>query len=154
MALRCSIFHTTLAPGTPCPICQYYRNPSAGPSNSSHSSDEIPPTMVSILPTPTPTSTPAGQARYTPVTAATIATVRQTIGKVNTDRATPPVKKETPEDHPPPHEFTKFGIRVAHARYIPRADPQSASPQLLSRLSIQINGGVLSTTRPQSRLTA
>jgi hypothetical protein len=69
-------------------------------------------------------------------------------GKVNTDRATPPVKKETPEDHPPPQEFTKFGIRVAHARYIPRADPQSASPpQLLSGLSIQINGGVLSTTK-------
>lgn len=46
--------------------------------------------MVSILPTPTPTSTPAGQAQYTPATVGTIATVRQIIGKVNTDRATPP----------------------------------------------------------------
>jgi hypothetical protein len=48
--------------------------------------------------------------------------------EVNIDRAIPPVKKETPEDHPPRQEFTKFGIRVAYARYIPRADPQSASP--------------------------
>lgn len=132
MAFHCSVFHTTLAPGTPCPLCQYYHNPGAGPSKSSQSNDEIPPTTVSIIPTPTPTPIPAEQAQYTPVTAGTVATVRQTIGKVNAYRATPPAKKATPEDHPTPQEFTKFGIRVAHARYLPRADPESTSPPALA----------------------
>jgi hypothetical protein len=60
------------------------------------------------------------------MTAGTPASIRQTVGKSNAHRVTPNKGKVIAE-LPAPAEFTKFAIRVAYARDLPRESPESKS---------------------------
>ena len=98
MATVCALFHSALAPNTPCPFCHHSNGPYKGVTNT----PETP-----------------NQAQYTPVAPGTVTALRQTIGTGNAYRAAkaaavPPIP--TPGT-PQPLSVTRFHVRIAHASY-------------------------------------
>jgi hypothetical protein len=97
--------HSSLTPGVACPFCH-----------------QIPSTTASATAPAQPIATANTPAQYTPVTAGTVAALRQTIGSGNA------LKSKTPggsQPTIPPLDVTKFHVRVAHARYTDKMPPQT-----------------------------
>jgi hypothetical protein len=119
MATVYALFHSGLAPNTPCAFCHHLNDPCRGPSD-----------VAGIL-------DPPNQAQHIPVAPGTVTALRQTIGTGNAYRVTkaaavPPIL--TPGT-PQSLSMTRFHVRVAHAYY-----SESTPPIKRYGLSLQTAG--------------
>jgi hypothetical protein len=90
--------HSILIAGSQCPFCH------ASPAGSSSTASNIPREPLS------------GQSQYTPVTAGTVAALRQTVGQGNAARAKAVASARATLGPQLPTVY-KFAVRVAHASY-------------------------------------
>jgi hypothetical protein len=93
--------HSILIAGSQCPFCN------ASPADSSSTASN------------TPQQPLPSQSQYTPVTAGTVAALRQTVGQGNAARAraVASARASNPALGPQLPTMYKFAVRVAHASY-------------------------------------